>query len=187
MTKLLSITALAMLLGDASLLSPCSMARWSILEDSWKDAAWRSDVRVSPIEPEEPAAWQRSKAELGEIEKTGARHRSGIWGTIGRYLNPTEAEAIDQAKAAYGDDWAKVYNEQTKGQGIEGASFAEFVKGVPVAGALVKTTPAMEYLEKNYPTATAIERGMGSVAGTVPLIAARQLIAPLQKAAAALP
>jgi hypothetical protein len=135
MTKLLSIVALAMLLGDASLLSQCLMARWSIPEDSWKEAARRSDVRVSPVEPGEPAAWHRSKAELEEIEKTGVRHPSSIWGTIGRYLNPTEAEAIDQAKAAYGDDWLKVYNEQTKAQGM-------------VVGALVKTTPEIEYLER---------------------------------------
>ncbi len=118
----------------------------------------QQQARITPVEQGEPAAWHRSEAELENIQKTGARHASGIMGTIGSYINSTEAEQIDAAKEAYGRDWAKVYNEQTKGQDIEHATQGQILGGMPVAGGFVEKTPAMQILGGNSPATPKINR-----------------------------
>ncbi len=124
----------------------------------------QQQARIMPVEQGEPAAWHRSQAELENIQKAGARHSSGIMGTIGSYINPTEAEQIDAAKNAYGLDWAKVYNEQTKGQDIEHATQGQILEGMPVAGGFVEKTPAMQFLDENSHTTPKINRAWTQLA-----------------------
>ncbi len=141
-------------------------------DDELKSLYAQQQARVTPIESGEPAAWHRRQAELEQIQKTGYRHASGILGTIGSYINPSEAEAIDVAQKAYGPDWAKVYNEQTRGQDIEHATQGQILEGMPVAGAYIEKTPAMQYLDTNSPTTSKINRAMGAFGGTAPFVMA---------------